>query len=308
MAKKLFCFGLGYSATALARRLQGDGWQVAGTCRTPQKCEVLKAEGIDARVFDGSQPIDGLEQMLSGVTHVLSSIPPRAPQPASEPGSGVGQHTVCDPVIAHHYQDLMVVSGLQWLGYLSTTGVYGDTAGAEVDEDSPLNPTSDRGRHRVEAEAAWLTLHRERGLAVHVFRLAGIYGPGRSVLDQVRENVAKCIDKPDHRFSRIHRDDIVETLMASIARPDGGAVYNVCDDLPAPQAAVVTHASRLLGKPAPPLIPFDEAAKTMSPMALSFWRDNRRVSNRRIKEVLGVKLHHPTFREGLEQILRHDGS
>ncbi|HKW54409.1 MAG TPA: SDR family NAD(P)-dependent oxidoreductase, partial [Stellaceae bacterium] len=159
----------------------------------------------------------------------------------------------------------------------------------------------ERGRRRVAAEAQWLALERRHGLPVHVFRLAGIYGPGRNALDTVREGRARRIDKPGQVFSRIHVADIVATLRASMARPDPGAAYNVCDDDPAPPEAVIAHACALLGVAPPPLVPFDMAELT--PMARSFYHDNKRVSNRRIKQELGVRLGYPSYRDGLRALL-----
>ncbi|PIW30507.1 MAG: NAD(P)-dependent oxidoreductase [Rhodospirillales bacterium CG15_BIG_FIL_POST_REV_8_21_14_020_66_15] len=290
----LFCFGLGFSALTLARELTAEGWTVAGTCRTPGKRAKLRAEGIDAHLFDGSGPLDaGAAAALGRTDHLLISVPPG---PAGDPALiGAGDAL------------RRAASRIRWAGYLSTTGVYGDTGGAEVTEDSPLAPTSPRGEYRIEAEAGWRALGRDTGLPVHVFRLAGIYGPGRSVLDQLRQGTARRIDKPGHRFSRIHAADIANVLRASMARPDPGSVYNVCDDEPAPQADVVAHGAMLLGLPAPEAVPFAEAAKGMSEMALSFWRDNRVVSNARIKGGLGVVLSYPTYREGLAAILAAGG-
>ena len=199
------------------------------------------------------------------------------------------------------------MKGLAWAGYLSTTGVYGDTGGARVDETAAVNPTSERGRRRAEAEDGWLDLWRAAGVPVHVFRLSGIYGPGRSALGAVRAGTARRIDKPGHLFARIHVDDIAVVLRASMARPDPGAVYNVCDDQPAPAADVVAFACEILGVDAPPLVPFRQAARDMSPMALSFWRDNRRVDNTRIKRELGVRLNFPDYRAGLRAVLAAEG-
>lgn len=286
----LFCFGLGFSAQTLARGLMAEGWTVTGTCRTPGKQAKLRASGIDAHVFDGAAPLDtAAAAALARADHVLMSIPPSAEG---------------DPVLTQVGPILEQAAGhIRWAGYLSTTGVYGDTGGAEVTEDSPLAPTSPRGAYRAAAEAAWLDLGRRTGLPVHVFRLAGIYGPGRSVLDQLRQGTARRIDKPGHRFSRIHVADIAAVLRASMARPTPGAIYNVCDNEPAAQADVIAHGAKLLGLPAPDLVPFDQAAETMSPMARSFWRDNRLVSNARIKDDLGAALSCPTYREGLAAIL-----
>lgn len=288
----LFCFGFGYSAEALARLARGKGWAVAGTGRTAERVCALAEAGIEAVRFDTGHPLENPRAALSGVTHVLVSVPP------DDAG---------DAVLNAHRADLAALSSLRWIGYLSTTGVYGDTGGAWVDETAPAKPTSARSRQRADAERAWFALGREHGLPVHVFRLAGIYGPGRSALDQVRAGTARRIDRPDHLFSRIHVDDIARVLMASIAKPRPGAVYNVCDDTPATPAAVIEEACRLLGLPPPPLVPFDDAAKTMSPMALSFWRDNRRVVNRRIKEELGVVLKYPNYRAGLRAVLQAGG-
>jgi len=201
----------------------------------------------------------------------------------------------------------VAIGTLAWAGYLSTTGVYGDTGGDWVDETSPRNPTSARSRERVAAEDGWLALAGEHGIPAHVFRLAGIYGPGRSALDQVRAGRAKRIAKPGHLFSRIHVDDIARVLKASMTQPRAGGVYNVCDDEPASAADVTLFACELLGVDPPPAIPFDEAAKEMSEMALSFWRDNRRVSNRLIKDELGVALTYPDYRQGLRAVLAAGG-
>lgn len=291
-SRRLFCFGLGYSAEALARVARADGWAVAGTGRTVERPRALAEAGVEVFRFDTGRPLENPRVALAGATHVLVSVPP------DDAG---------DAVLNAHRADLAALSGLRWIGYLSTTGVYGDTGGAWVDEAAPVKPTSARSRQRADAERAWLALGREHGLPVHVFRLAGIYGPGRSALDQVRAGTARRIDRPDHLFSRIHVDDIARVLMASIAKPRPGSVYNVCDDTPATPAAVIEEACRLRGVPPPPLVPFAEAAQAMSPMALSFWRDNRRVVNRRIKEELGVVLKYPNYRDGLRGILEAGG-
>ena len=286
---RLFCFGLGYSATRLARRLVAEGWAVAGTCREEEARRALAAQGIEAHLFDRGRPL-GDPAVLAGTTHLLSSVPPDA---------------AGDAVLDHHGADIAALEGLRWAGYLSTTGVYGDRGGGRVDEGSALAPTGARSRRRLAAEAAWRALHRERGTPVHVFRLAGIYGPGRSVLDQVRSGTARRIVKPGHAFSRIHVDDIVAVLRASMARPNPGAVYNVCDDLPAPSAEVVEHACRLLGVAPPPIEPFESA--TLSAISRSFFADNKRVDNARIKRELGVRLRYPDYRAGLAAILAEEG-
>jgi len=284
----LFCFGLGYSANQLAGRLMGEGWMVSGTCRGDDKRRILETEGIRAFLFDRGRPLDDPEKALADVTDLLISIPPDVEG---------------DPVLDQHGELIARLMGIRWVGYLSTTGVYGDTGGAVVDESAPLNPSSERSRRRVAAERQWLELGATCGLPLHVFRLAGIYGPGRSTLDQVRNGRARRIDRPGHRFSRIHVDDIAGVVRASMARPEAGTIYNVSDDRPAEPADVVAFACRLLNVTPPPLVPFEEAAAAMSPMALSFWRDNRRVDNRRIKRDLGVRLAYPDFETGLRAVL-----
>ena len=288
--RRLFCLGLGYCALALADRLLVRGWRVAGTCRGGEKREAIESRGIAAFAFDRAHPLAG--SALAGTTHLLSSVPPDA---------------AGDPVIDAQAAAIASLEGLAWVGYLSTTGVYGDRQGGWVDETSALQPTGERGRRRVAAERAWLDLHRRRGVPVHVFRLAGIYGPGRSAIDTVLAGEAKRIDKPGQVFGRIHVADIAAVLEASIARPNPGAVYNVCDDDPAPPEAVIAEACRLLGRTLPPLVPFAEAKRTMSEMALSFYADNKRVRNDRIKKELGAVLTYPSYRDGLAALKPRQG-
>jgi nucleoside-diphosphate-sugar epimerase len=288
-APHLFCFGLGYSARVLAGRLASEGWTVSGTCRDETARQDLAKEGIRGHLFDHDHPLDDPVAALSGVTDVLSSVPPD--------GDG-------DPVLDRHGGQIALMAGLRWIGYLSTTGVYGDTGGTLVDETSPLNPTSERSARRIAAERRWQELYRSHRLPVHVFRLAGIYGPGRNAIDQVWAGRAQRIDKPGHLFSRIHVEDVASVLRASMARPDPGAIYNVCDDVPAAQSDVVAYACALVGVTPPPPVPLDELTGEMSPMALSFWRDNRRVDNSRIKHDLGAQLKYPDYRSGLQAVLK----
>ena len=292
MISRLFCFGLGYSARALARPLIADGWRVAGTSRGEEGAEAIRALGAEAFVFAPDRPLGEPVRVLAGATHLLSSVPPE--------DSG-------DPVLAAHGGDIAGLGGLAWLGYLSATSVYGDRGGALVDESAPLAPSSARGRRRARAERQWLALWQAHGVPVHVFRLAGIYGPGRSALDQVRAGAARRIDKPGHVFARIHVDDIANALRASMARPHPGAIYNLCDDAPAPSAEVVAYACELLGVAPPPPVPFAEAQASMSAMAREFWADHRRIDNRRMHEELGVVLRYPSYREGLRAILAAGG-
>ena len=276
---RLFCLGLGYTALALARRLRPQGWAIGGSCREPDKAATLRAGGIDAIVDP-----DDARRLIAMATHLLASIPPDA--------DGDPALALWGPAIARH-------PGLAWVGYLSTTGVYGDRDGDWVDETAPLAPTGERGQRRVEAEAAWSALLP--GVPVHIFRLAGIYGPGRSALDTVRAGRAQRVVKQAQVFSRIHVDDIAQVLAASIERPRPGAVYNVCDDNPAPPDEVIAHACALLGVAPPPEVPFDQAQ--LSDMARSFYADNKRVANGLIKAELGVRLAYPDYRTGLQALL-----
>ncbi|MCB1884559.1 MAG: SDR family oxidoreductase [Geminicoccaceae bacterium] len=275
----LFCFGLGYTAGFLARRLKAEGWEVRGTTRDRARLAGLEDAGFLPFLFGRDRPLDHPAKALAGVTHVLHSVPP-------DPEG--------DPVLDRHGDDLRALGdGLAWVGYLGTTAVYGDRGGDWVGEDDAPAPTLERARRRAAAEAAW----RASGLPVHVFRLAGIYGPGRSALDNLKDGTARRIVKPGQVFSRIHVEDIATVLEASIARPNPGRVYNVCDDEAAPPQDVVAYAADLLGVAPPPERPY--ATADLSPMARTFYKDNRRVRNDRIKAELGVRLLFPTYREGL---------
>lgn len=289
--RRLFCFGLGYVGQALATPLMADGWRVAGTSRDAAGCARLAPAGIDAFVYDGRTPLREFTAALDGTTHLLASIPPDADG---------------DPALRHHAEDLASLGGLAWVGYLSTTGVYGDTGGRWVDEDSPLEPSGERGARRVTAEAQWRDLWWDHGLPVHVFRLAGIYGPGRGPVESVRNGSARRIHKAGQVFSRIHVADIVQVLQASMAAPRPGGIYNVCDDEPAPPDDVVAYACDRLGVEKPALVPYHEAESEMSPMARSFYRDNRRVRNDRIKHELGVTLRYPDYRSGIDALVAAD--
>lgn len=269
----LLSLGHGYSAEALARLLLPQGWTVIGTTRRPERAEALRAAGVEPVIWPGD-----IAQACARATHVLVSA---APDAAGDPFVGLAS------ALGH----------VGWVGYLSTTGVYGDHQGGWVDEDTPLTPAGARGALRVAAEAAWL----QTGLPVHIFRLAGIYGPGRGPFEKVRDGTARQIIKPGQYFSRIHVDDIAQVLAASIARPDPGTAYNVCDDEPAPPQDVLAHAAHLLGLPPPPIVAYDEAE--MTPMARSFYAESKRVRNDRIKTALGVRLIHPTYRDGLAALL-----
>ena len=277
----LLSIGHGYSAQALSRRLIPLGWRVIGTTRTADKAARLAAMGVEPLIWPGE-----LAAALAQATHVLSSVAP----------DGAG-----DPVV----RDLgaqIAAAGVKWVGYLSTTAVYGHHNGDWVDEGTALTPSTARGAARVQAEAEWAAL----GLPLHIFRLAGIYGPGRGPFEKVRDGTARRILKPGQVFSRIHVEDIAQVLAASIARPNPGAVYNVCDDDPASPEAVLSLAASLLGLPEPPMVAYEDA--DMTPMARSFYAENKRVRNTLIKTELAVKLQFPIYREGLAGLLATEKS
>jgi nucleoside-diphosphate-sugar epimerase len=284
MTKVLLAMGLGYSAAALSRRLLAQGWRVIGTTRSPEKAARLQAQGIEPLMWPGT-PLDGA---LAEATHILLSIAPDA---------------AGDPVIVAE-ADALRAARPEWVGYLSTTGVYGDHDGGWVDETTPLTPGTARGRQRVLAEAQWQALAADHGWPLHIFRLAGIYGPGRGPFRKVKDGTAQRIVKPGQFFSRIHVEDIGQVLDASIHRPDPGAVYNVCDDDPSPPQDVLAHAAELLGLPIPPEVDIDKA--DMTPMARSFYAESKRVRNDRMKCDLGIRLLYPTYRDGLAALLSKD--
>lgn len=281
MTNTMLIFGCGYSGRALAKTLIAEGWRVIGTTRGPDKAAALAAEGIEPVIWPGSD----MAPHLAEATHLLLSAAP------DDDG---------DPVLAA-LRDEIAAERFDWVGYLSTTGVYGDHQGGWVDETTPLTPSTRRGRQRVRAEGQWQALADEAGLPLHVFRLAGIYGPGRGPFAKVRRGTARRIVKPGQVFSRIHVEDIAGVLAASIRRPNPGAVYNVCDDLAAPPEDVLAHAAELLGVAPPPEEDF--ASAEMTPMARSFYAESKRVRNDRIKTDLGVVLKYPTYRDGLAALL-----
>ena len=286
---KLFCFGLGYTACRLAEVLIGEGWRIAGTTRDHDKGAELQWAGIDTCITHGDGFESNLATVLRGSRYVLVSVPPQ------DDG---------DLVTLHHGGDISALPGLRWLGYLSSTAVYGDHGGAWVDEATPPVPSSEIGSRRLVAEESWLALWRERGIPVHVFRLSGIYGPGRSALDRVRAGTARRIVKSGHVLSRIHVDDITSVLVASMARPRPGAIYNLSDDQPASAAEVTAFAAKLLSAKPPPEISYN--ASEISPEAGRFFVDHRRVRNNLIKTELGVLLRYPNYEMGLRAIAAGD--
>jgi nucleoside-diphosphate-sugar epimerase len=288
MTRRLFIFGLGFSGLEIAKLAKAQGCDVAGTCTTEDKARRLREAGIEAHLFDGMAPL--APQAFGEPTHVVCTIAP------GEPG---------DPALRTCRE---LLGNVPWLAYLSTTGVYGDHDGGWVDETTPAVPTQPRSRQRLDAEQGWRALTAGTGASLHILRLPGIYGPGRSTLDRVRAGTAQRIDKPGQVFSRIHVEDLAASALAAMAREDAKVeIWNVADDLPASNADVIAYACELLGRPVPPAIPWDEAAPTMSPMARSFYSESRRVRNEKLKRELGVVLRYPTYREGLKAIAAAEG-
>jgi nucleoside-diphosphate-sugar epimerase len=273
---QLFIFGLGYSGSAIAAAARAAGFAVTGTTR----------EGLD-----GSVRFDSARQDIQSATHLLSTAAP------DEAG---------DPVLACYAAAISAAPALRWIGYLSSTVVYGDRRSGWVDEDSPASPSQPRGQRRLEAEDGWARFADR--CAVDLFRLAGIYGPGRSAFDDLRAGRARRMNKPGHQFGRIHRDDIAHAVVAAMLQKRGPVcrVLNVVDDEPSESAAVVTEAAALLGVAPPPEIDFADALPAMSPMARSFWAENRKVSNAKTKAALGIAWRYPTYREGLRAILAEE--
>ncbi len=280
MTKTLLSIGHGYSAQALARQL--PDWRIIGTTRSAEKADKLRALEVEPLIWSADEGGDDLTDAIAQASHILLSVSPNAEG---------------DPIF-HAYGAQIAAAPAEWVGYLSTTGVYGDHQGGWVDEDTPLHPATKRGQMRVLAETQWQGLD----IPLHIFRLAGIYGPGRGPFAKVRSGTARRIIKPNQVFSRTHVEDIAQVLLASISQPNPGGIYNVCDDDPAPPQDVIAHAAELLGLPVPPGIPFEEAEFT--PMAQSFYAESKRCRNDRIKSELGVKLLYPTYRDGLAALLK----
>lgn len=286
MPPELLVLGCGYAARVLARDLIAQGWRVTGTTRSPEGAAALQALGITPVIWPGDDA--GLAAALERAGHVLASA---APGPAGDP-------------FIEALRPRLLGMRPRWLGYFSTTGVYGDAQGGWVDEDTPLNPATPRGAARVMTERQWQVLAREGGHVLTVFRLPGIYGPGRSAFDRLRSGEARSIVKPGQVFSRVHVADIARFVAATLAAPRP-AVWNLCDDEPAPPQDVLAHAARLLGLPPPPEVPL--ALANLSPMAASFYAESKRVSNARIKAALGLDPLYPSYREGLAAILAEGG-
>jgi nucleoside-diphosphate-sugar epimerase len=277
MHKRLLIFGLGYSGSAVAALAREAGFAVVGTTRAGR---------------EGSLAFDRADAEIGRATHILSTVAP------DEAG---------DPVLRRYERTIAAAPALRWVGYLSSTAVYGDRAGGWVDEETPVAPSQERGWRRVAAEAAWTAFAGR--CAVDIFRLAGIYGPGRSAFDDLRAGRARRLIKSGHAFGRIHRQDIARAVLAAMQQElgPGRRVLNLADDTPSESAAVVTEAAALLGVPPPPAIRYEDALPDMSPMARSFWAENRRIRSARTKAALGITWLYPSYREGLRAILQQGG-
>ncbi len=282
-----FFFGMGYSSRAAARAIRdgfGEDVPIHGTTRHSESADALARENVVAHVFDGTQPGATVSDALAGVTHVVHSIAP------TEAG---------DAVFAHHRDDLANAGALEWMCYYSTVGVYGNFEGRWIDETAQCRPINPRGRWRIDAENAWRVFAEEKGVPLLILRLAGIYGPGRSSFDKLRKGTARRIIKPGQVFNRIHVDDIGRVTALAAKRKLAGT-FNLADDEPAPPQDLITHAADLAGVAPPAEVPFDQA--DMTPMARSFYNDNKRVSNAAIKQALGIELLYPNYRAGLGAI------
>ncbi|MFD1695526.1 SDR family oxidoreductase [Roseibium aestuarii] len=282
---RLFVFGMGFSSKAIVEQVRDRCTWIGGTTRSAEKAETLAANGVTPFLFDGKQASDALLAALAEATHVLVSI---APDESSDP-------------VLNTCAETLRASGPDWIGYLSTVGVYGDHDGAWVNEDTPCKPVSRRSVQRVAAEAAWLELAQETGLPVQIFRLSGIYGPGRNTFENFRKGTARRLVKPGQVFNRIHVADIAGAVEAAMARPQT-RIYNVTDDMPAPPQDVVLYAAQLLGAEPPAEIPFETA--DLTPMARSFYGENKRVSNARLKEELGYTFKYPDYTVALQDLAR----
>jgi len=285
--KHLFCFGLGFTGSAFVSKVQAQDWVVSGTYRESSHKDAWSGSGVQSYYFDGDKISEELRSAVRQASYVLITIPP--------------QKEAGDVVLKHFKEILVNCSQLEWLGYLSTTGVYGNRDGDWVDETSELKPGFDHQRRRAKAEGQWRDLYQKHRVPVHIFRLAGIYGPGRNLLQRVRSGSAKRIDQPGLVFNRVHVEDVVQVLCASIVHPYPGAIYNVSDDLPSSPAEAVEFACDLLNVEVPPMVSLENAK--LSNMGRGFYQTNKKVRNQKIKEELGVRLRYPDYKTGLRALL-----
>jgi nucleoside-diphosphate-sugar epimerase len=284
LPQNLLIFGLGYSGRAIAKAATQAGFVTTITSRTPPQ----QAEPGSTII-----PFAEAEFAIAAATHIIATAAP------DEHG---------DPVLFHYATQITAAPNLKYIGYLSTTGVYGNQNGGWVDENTPPNPQSPRAQRRIAAEQGWSKFAQGRAKTIDIFRLAGIYGPGRSMFDDLRAGTGRRVVKPGHLFGRIHRDDIANGVLTAMQRPahPGVAIFNFSDDEPAASADVVVEAAKLLNMPPPAPVPYAEAVAKMSPMALSFWSENRRVSSEKTKAALNLAWKYPTYREGLRAVLAEE--
>ena len=279
---KLFVFGVGYSVETYLKAHAQDWTDIVGTVRTPAKARQIETSlpGLKAMVFDGSEADPAVDAALAGADALLVSVPPTSGDPA-----------------LRAFRQAIAASKISRIVYLSTLGVYGDARGGWVDETTPPDPAVSRGEARITAENGWMELAQPPKRMVFVLRLAGIYGPGRNAIANLRDGTARRVVKAGQVFNRIHVEDISRSIAACMATDHAGGVFNVCDNEPAPPQDVVASAAEIIGVAPPPEIPFEQAS--FSPMAASFWATSKRVSNRKLRQELGVDLAYPTYREGL---------
>lgn len=287
--KKLFCYGYGYVAKNTIQYLQQsepDAWDFVVTTTDLDKLQAIRESGLKAYLFSDKRHFNDPLFAMDGVTHILISVPPKKDG---------------DVVFKAHARDILKIPSIEWIGYLSSTAVYGNRDGDWVNENSAIEPTSERGSKRAKAETQWLKLRRIAGIPINIFRLSGIYGIGRSAIDTVRAGTSKRVYKEGHAFNRIHVDDIIQVLLASMDQPKPGDIYNLADDNPVGSHELIDYACKLLGQTPPPLLQYDNDLD-MSPMARSFYKDNKRVSNQKIKDKLGITLKYPDYKSGLDAI------
>ncbi len=293
--KKLFCFGFGYVCDHLEYYLRSAStpykWDVWGTTSDLEKREIFEQRDISLIIQDQERIMSDVDSVLNGTTHLLISVPPK--------------NLGC-PIFRSYVREITSLKTLEWVGYLSTIGIYGDCGGEWVDEESETKPSTIRGSRRAKAEEQWLSLFKRYKAPVHLFRLAGIYGEGRCALDSIRAGIARRIYKENHVFNRIHIEDISQILAASMHHPRAGAIYNMSDDEPAPSHEIISEASKIMGVEEPPLIDIEHA--NLAPITQSFYSDNKRVGNSLIKNEFGITLKYPTYREGLRQCYAYSHS
>jgi nucleoside-diphosphate-sugar epimerase len=282
---RLFCFGLGYCAAELSRRLLNQAWTISGTTAHADKLPILKAQGFEPFLFDGTSAPTAIAEALRSATHILLSIPPDAES---------------DPALRQFGDAIAESPSVKWIGYFSTVGVYGDAHGDWVDETTEPKPGTERGQRRLKAETGWMNLAKDSGKSLVIYRLPGIYGPGRSAIDQLKAGTARRVFKPGQFTNRVHVADIATAVEASMNLAPGTHIFNITDDLPAPPQDVIEYGAELLGVPCPPAT--DVADQALSPTARSFYIENKKVSNARMKAELGVELAYPTYVEGLKAI------